>query len=44
MVRLNADVINVQNAMLYTTMLALYAPFMLLVTFVLTIMGAPSMV
>jgi ATP-binding cassette subfamily B protein len=43
MVRLNADVINVQNAMLYTTMLTLYAPFMLLVTFVLTIMRAPSL-
>jgi ABC-type multidrug transport system fused ATPase/permease subunit len=44
MVRLNADVINVQNAMLYTTMLTLYAPFMLVVTFVLTIMKAPSLV
>ncbi len=44
MVRLNADVINVQNAMLYTTLLTLYAPFMLLVTFVLTIMRAPSLV
>jgi ABC-type multidrug transport system fused ATPase/permease subunit len=44
MVRLNADVINIQNAMLYTTMLALYAPFMLLVTFVLTIMRTPSLV
>ncbi|MFN2241821.1 MAG: ABC transporter ATP-binding protein [Anaerolineae bacterium] len=43
MVRLNADVINVQNAMLYTTLLTLYAPFMLLVTFVLTIMRAPSL-
>ena len=44
MVRLNADVINIQNAMLYTTLLTLYAPFMLLVTFVLTIMRAPSLV
>jgi len=44
MVRLNADVINIQNAMLYTTMLALYAPFMLLVTFVLTIRNTPSLV
>ena len=43
MVRLNADVINIQNAMLYTTLLTLYAPFMLLVTFVLTIMRAPSL-
>jgi ABC-type multidrug transport system fused ATPase/permease subunit len=44
LVRLNADVINVQNAMLYTTLLTLYAPFMLLVTFVLTIMRAPSLI
>ena len=43
MVRLNADVINIQNAMLYTTMLALYAPFMLLVTFVLTIIRTPDL-
>jgi ABC-type multidrug transport system fused ATPase/permease subunit len=43
MVRLNADVINIQNAMLYTTMLALYAPFMLLVTFVLTILKTPNL-
>jgi ATP-binding cassette subfamily B protein len=44
MVRLNADVINIQNAVLYTTMLALYAPFMLVVTFVLTIMNSPTLV
>jgi len=44
MVRLNADVINVQNAVLYTTMLALYAPFMLLITFVLTLLRTPSLV
>ena len=43
MVRLNADVINIQNAVLYTTMLALYAPFMLLVTFVMTIIHTPSL-
>ena len=43
MVRLNADVINIQNAMLYTTMLALYAPFMLVVTFVLTISRMPDL-
>jgi ABC-type multidrug transport system fused ATPase/permease subunit len=43
MVRLNADVINVQNAVLYTTMLALYAPFMLIVTFVLTIIRTPGL-
>jgi len=44
MVRLNADVLNVQNAMLYSTMLALYAPFMLLVTLVITIINTPEMV
>jgi len=44
MVRLNADVLNVQNAMLYTTMLALYAPFMLLVTLVITIIKTPQLV
>jgi ATP-binding cassette subfamily B protein len=44
MVRLNADVINIQNAVLYTTMLALYAPFMLIITFILTIRRTPSMV
>ncbi len=43
MVRLNADVLNVQNAMLYSTMLALYAPFMLVVTLVITIISTPSM-
>ena len=43
MVRLNADVINVQNAVLYTTMLALYAPFMLLITFILTAMKTPNL-
>ena len=44
MVRLNADVLNVQNAMLYSTMLALYAPFMLLVTLGITIIRTPGMV
>jgi ABC-type multidrug transport system fused ATPase/permease subunit len=44
MVRLNADVLNVQNAMLYSTMLALYAPFMLVVTLAITIMRTPEMV
>ena len=44
MVRLNADVINVQNAMLWTTMLGLYAPFMVLVTFILTAINTPSMI
>ena len=44
MVRLNTDVVNVQNAMLYSTLLALYAPFMLLVTFVFTIIRTPDLV
>lgn len=44
MVRLNADVINIQNAVLYTTMLILYAPFMLIITFILTIWKTPSLV
>jgi ATP-binding cassette subfamily B protein len=44
MVRLNADVINIQNAVLYTTMLALYAPFMLIITFILTIRRTPGMI
>ncbi len=43
MVRLNVDVINIQNAVLYTTMLGLYAPFMILVTFVLTAVNTPEM-
>jgi ATP-binding cassette subfamily B protein len=44
MVRLNADVINVQNAMLYSTMLTLYAPFMLLVALAITIIRTPGMI
>ena len=44
MVRLNADVINVQNAMLYSTLLTLYAPFMLLVTLIFTIIRTPELV
>jgi len=44
MVRLNADVVNVQNAMLYSTLLTLYAPFMLLVTLIFTIIRTPELV
>jgi ABC-type multidrug transport system fused ATPase/permease subunit len=44
LVRLNADVVNIQNALLYMTMLLLYAPFMLLVTYVLTIANTPSLI
>ena len=44
LVRLNADVVNVQNALLYMTLLLLYAPFMMLVTYILTIINTPSLV
>ena len=44
MVRLNADVINVQNAVLYATLLVLYAPFMLIVAFILTLRSTPELV
>ena len=44
LVRLNADVVNIQNALLYMTMLLFYAPFMLLVTFVLTIINTPTLI
>ena len=44
LVRLNADVVNIQNALLYMTLLLLYAPFMLLVTYVLTIYNTPSLI
>ena len=44
LVRLNADVINIQNALLYMTLLLLYAPFMLLVTYILTIINTPSLI
>ena len=43
LVRLNADVINVQNAVLYMTMLLLYAPIMVFVAFVLTIIRTPEL-
>ena len=44
MVRLNADVVNIQNAVLYSTLLVLYAPFMLVVALVLTIFRTPELV
>ncbi|MEA3440724.1 MAG: ABC transporter ATP-binding protein, partial [Chloroflexota bacterium] len=44
LVRLNADVVNIQNALLYMTLLLLYAPFMLLITYILTIFNTPSMI
>lgn len=43
MVRLNADVVNVQNAVLYLTILTLYAPFMVLVALALTAIDIPSL-
>jgi ATP-binding cassette subfamily B protein len=43
MVRLNADVLNVQNGMLYSLLLGLYAPFMILATLVLTIINTPEL-
>jgi len=43
MVRLNADVLNVQNGMLYALLLGLYAPFMLLGTLALTAINTPEL-
>jgi ABC-type multidrug transport system fused ATPase/permease subunit len=44
MVRLNADAVNVQNAMQYAIMLGSYAPFMLLATIILAILNTPDLV
>jgi ABC-type multidrug transport system fused ATPase/permease subunit len=44
MVRLNADVNNVANAVMYATMLTLYAPFMIIVAFGLALVFTPSLV
>jgi len=44
MVRLNADVVNVQNAMQQAIMLGSYAPFMVLATIVLAILNTPDLV
>jgi ATP-binding cassette subfamily B protein len=43
MVRLNADVVNIQNAMQYAIMLGSYAPFMLLATIILAITRTPGL-
>jgi len=43
MVRLNADVVNVQNAMQYAIMLGSFAPFMLLATVILAIINTPDL-
>lgn len=42
--RLSADVNYIANAVLYTVILALYAPFMLVVAFALAIRDTPSLV
>jgi ABC-type multidrug transport system fused ATPase/permease subunit len=44
MVRLNTDVVNVQNALLYTILLGLLAPFMMIATIVLAIINTPQLV
>jgi ATP-binding cassette subfamily B protein len=44
MVRLNADVVNVQNAVQFIIMLGSYAPFMLLATIILAFINTPSLV
>ncbi len=43
LVRLNADVVNIQNAVTYSVMLLLYAPFMVLVAFVLAFIVTPGL-
>jgi ABC-type multidrug transport system fused ATPase/permease subunit len=43
-VRLNADVLNIANAVMYTVILLLYAPFMVIVAFILAYLRTPSLV
>ena len=43
MVRLNSDVTNIENAVMYSVMLLLYAPFMVIVAFILTLSRTPSL-
>ena len=43
LVRLNSDVVNIQNAVTYMIVLLLYAPFMVLVAFVLAFIFTPSL-
>ena len=43
MVRLNSDVVNVQNAVLYTILLGSLAPFLLLLTVAMAIINTPSL-
>jgi len=44
MVRLNADVVNIQNAVQYAIMLGSFAPFMLLATLILAITRTPDLI
>ena len=44
MVRLNADVNNIANAVMYAVLLTLYAPFMLIIAFGLALVFTPSLV
>ncbi|NCF64977.1 MAG: ATP-binding cassette domain-containing protein [Chloroflexi bacterium] len=44
LVRLNADVNNIMNAVMYSVMLLLYAPFMVLIAFVLALLNTPNLV
>ena len=44
MVRLNADVNNVANAVMYAVLLTLYAPFMVIIAFALALLFTPSLV
>jgi ABC-type multidrug transport system fused ATPase/permease subunit len=44
LVRLNADVNNIANAVLYAVMLILYAPFMIVVAFGLALITTPGLV
>jgi len=43
LVRLNADVINIQNAVMYSVMLVLYAPFMIVVALILAFITTPGL-
>lgn len=44
MVRLNSDVNNIANAIMYAVLLTLYAPFMLIIAFALALLFTPSLV
>ncbi len=44
LVRLNADVNNIMNAVMYSVMLLLYAPFMVIIAFILALINTPNLV